>query len=120
MFSHPASEGLQHDPYSTLEVKVPQEKERIYYPSALSIPYEGIEAVHPEIVFIEKAIKSQGGSLQTICGFRRKIVWTAAIIALTVVVIVAVVGGVLGGQKAHQKEFFNFINIKQYFLNIKL
>jgi hypothetical protein len=99
MYSGTDSEGLQHDLYSTLEVAVSREKENI----PLTVPsHEGLQAVHPSVLFADKAVEINGVSRRIICGFRNKIVWTAAIITLLVVVIVAAVGGVLGGRKAHQ------------------
>lgn len=101
MQSPSASEGLQLDAYSNLEVAVSREEEIRPSVAPLSIPH-GLEAVHPDVAFVDKAIDLQDGPQQTICGLRRKTVWTAAVLALILVVIAAVVGGVLGGRKPHQ------------------
>lgn len=98
MYSQNDSEGLQHDPYSSLEVVTDRaEREKM-----LAVSHEGLEAVPP--VFTDKLIRNQGqgGSRQTICGFGRKTVWVGAIIALAIVVIAAVVGGVVASRKPHR------------------
>ena len=101
MSSHPASEGLQYDYHSTLEVAPPTGKDGAHLVSLLPKGSEGLEAVDHEEVGQDSHAESTSRS-QTVCGVRKRTFWILVLILLIAIVIAAAVGGAVGSRKPHQ------------------